>query len=111
MNLPIIGTVQREPYTWTADPYTQTDAWGAPVETATHGWWQPSPDEITVDPGRRADEIVRAVLVPVGMGGGDRDRWTLPDGVFLQVGKPQDANNGPFGMRVPLVVYLKTVEG
>ncbi len=53
MNLPIIGTVHREPYVWTDDPYTQTDAWAGSVETPTHGWRLLTPEEY-----QRAERLV-----------------------------------------------------
>lgn len=89
-----------------------TDSWAPAVPVDSHGWWQPNPDEIATEPGRRSQEIVRSLLIPNDTACADKDRWTLPgDGTYEQVGRPQDYNHGPFGMSVPLIVHLKTVEG
>lgn len=115
MYLPIIGQVQHAVYapTPSTPPHLPTDAWATPVAVDCHGWWPPSPDEVLgVEPGRRAEKIERALLVPQGTACGDRDRWTEPGGVtFEQVSGPQDYSHGPFGMQTPLVVYLKRVKG
>ena len=114
MNLPVIGTVMHAPYQPVpADaPHLPADGWGPPVAVPLHGWWPTAADEqIIGDAGRRALEVERAVIVPASTVCGDRDRWTLTGGVFEQIGGPADYNNGPFGTEVPLVVYLKRVEG
>lgn len=115
MDLPVIAQAQHAAYTPTASapPYLPTDVWATPVAVDTHGWWAPSPDDVLgVEPGRRAEEIERALFVPQGTTCGDKDHWTIPgDGSFEQVSGPQDYSHGPFGMQTPLVVYLKRVEG
>lgn len=115
MDLPIVGQVQHAAYSPTEEtpPYLPSEAWSAPVAVDTHGWWPPTSDQILgVEPGRRAEEIERALLIPQGTDCGDRDRWTLPgDGIFEQVAGPQDYSHGPFGTQVPLIAYLKRVEG
>ena len=115
MNLSAIGTVSHEAYTPGAANALglRPDAWAAPADVDIFGWWPPTAEQILgVEPGRRATEIERAMLVPVGTVCGDRDRWTESGGVaFEQVAGPQDFNHGPFGATVPLIVYLKRVSG
>lgn len=113
MDLPIIGAVIHERYT--PGPVNpdglRTDAWAAPEPVATHGWWQPSPDEPTDSAGRRSVERDLDLMIPVGTVCGDRDRWTVAGDRYIQQGDDQDANHGPFGMAVPLVVHLKKLRG
>lgn len=113
MNLPIIGAVSREPYLPgpVDDLGLRPDGWGAAEPVPTHGWWQPSADELAASAGRRALEADLVLLVPDGTAAGDRDRWTVAGDTYLQQGNPQDHNHGPFGMAVPLVIYLKRTEG
>lgn len=114
MILAVVGQVQHKAFIPdAADPVGMPiDAWADPVPVDSHGWWQPSADEIGIEVARRSQEIIRTLLVPQGTVCGDRDRWTIPgDGDFEQVGGPQDNSHGPFGMDTPLIVYLKTVEG
>lgn len=114
MNLPIIGQAQHAAHI-PGDPggYGAAESWAAAVAVDVHGWWSPSQDEINANaPGRRSQEVAKALMVPLGTACGDRDRWTLPGGETLeQVGEAQDASHGPWGMAPPLVVYLATVEG
>ena len=111
---PIVATVARKPYTpETTGLGTARPAWGSPVDVQSHGWWQPTADEVAnTDPGRRGIQIVRNLMVVRGTDCGDRDRWTLPgDGTYEQAGEPQDYSHGPFGQQTPLLVYLKAMEG
>ncbi len=114
MNLSIAATLPHQRFT----PGPEDDlgqhvpAWGSAEPVGIYGWWPPAPEQILgVEPGRRAQEIQMAVLVPQGTACGDRDRWTLSTGVFEQVAGPQDYSHGPFGTDVPLIVYLKVVTG
>ena len=113
MNLPIVGELQREPYT--PGPVDELglrpDGWGPASTVPTHGWWEPGADELAASAGRRAVESDLVALVPAGTVTGDRDRWTVAGDTYLQQGGPQDNNHGPFGMRVPLAIYLKRTEG
>ncbi len=115
MNLPIIAQVTCEPYTPGSENSIgeRPPGWGTPVTVDSHGWWEPAPEQILgVEPGRRSQEIDLALLVPTATVCADRDRWTIPGaGAFEQVAGPQDYNHGPFGMSVPLIVYLKGVRG
>ena len=114
MNLRTVATVTQQAYTpGTPDSIgLPADAWGAQVPIASYGWWQPAASELDLGPGRRAEDVALSLLVPAGTVCRDRDCWTLPgEGVLEQYGRAQDYNHGPFGMRVPLVVYLKRGEG
>lgn len=115
MNLPVISTVTREPFTPGEKDSMglRADGWGTGAPVDCHGWWPPTAEQILgAEPGRRAAEIERAMLVPQGTVCSDRDRWTETGGVtFEQVAGPQDYNHGTFGMAVPLIVYLKRVDG
>lgn len=111
--LPITATV-----THTRRATGGSDAFGmpttstaAPAEVGVHGWWQPSADTVTVDPGRRADSVRVAVLVPRDIDCGDGDQWTIDGVTYVQVGGPQDYSHGPFGAVTPLLVYLSHVGG
>lgn len=114
MNLPTIATVSRQPFTPGAQDAMglRPEGWGTAAPVSCHGWWPPSPEQILgVEPGRRATEIQIALIVPQGTTCADRDRWTLPVGTFEQVAGAQDYSHGPFGTQVPLIVYLKRVDG
>lgn len=114
MILSVVAQVQLERYEPASeDPIgLPGDGWAAPVDVDSFGWWQPSADEIRPNPGRRSQEIVRTLMVPLGTDCADRDRWTIPgDGTFDQVGEAQDNSHGPFGMQTPLVIYLGKVKG
>lgn len=114
MNLNIVGTLPHQRFTAGAagdDGMPSAPSWGT-ANVNTYGWWPPSPEQILgVEPGRRAQEIQMAALVPQGTVCGDRDKWTVGGVAFEQVAGPQDYSHGPFGMAVPLIVYLKQVEG
>jgi len=77
----------------------------------TFGWYPASSDDVGLDAGRRPVTCDTVLMVPAGTVCGDQDQWVLPDGGYVQQGRPGDYNNGPFGMAVPLLVYLKRVEG
>jgi hypothetical protein len=114
VNLPVIAQVPHEAFTPGApdDLHVPVDDWADPVDVDTHAWWPPSPEQILgQEPQRRALEISLALLVPIGTPCGDKDRWTIAGKQLLQVGGPQDYSHGPWGMQVPAVIYLKTVEG
>lgn len=81
------------------------------VQVPTFGWWQPSADDLNLYPGRRAELLACCLLVPSDVACADRDRWTVAGRTFEQDGSPHDYNHGPWGMAVPLVVYLSRVEG
>ncbi len=115
MNFPITGSLSHQRFTdgpIGLDSMPAWPVWGDPVYVDSYGWWQPSPDQILgVSPGRRANEIHLAVLVPQGTICGDRDKWIVGGVTFEQVAGAQDYSHGPFSASVPLVVYLKNVEG
>lgn len=114
MNLPVVGQVPHEPFLLGTvdDLNVPTESWGSPQNVDTHGWWPPSVDQILgQEPQRRAVEVSLALLVPNGTMCADKDRWTVDGKPMLQVADAQDFNHGPWGMQVPLVIYLKTVEG
>jgi len=114
MNLPVVAQIPHELYALGAvdDMGAAADAWGTSGNVDTNGWWPPSVEQILgQEPQRRAIEISLALLVPNGTVCADKDRWTIAGEPLLQVGEPQDFNHGPWGMEVPLVVYLKRIEG
>ena len=113
MDLRIVAQVALEAYApGPVDPIgLRPDGWAAAASVAVHGWWPPSADAPADSAGRRAIERDLDLIVPVGTICGDRDRWTINGAKYLQQGAAQDFNWGPFGMAVPLVVYLKRVEG
>jgi hypothetical protein len=114
MILPTTAQVQLARYAPSTEDSTgmPVDAWETPVPIDVCGWWQSTADEIGIDSGRRSQEIVRSLLIPRDTACGDKDHWTIPgDDAFEQVGEAQDFNHGPFGMSVPLIVSLKSVEG
>jgi len=114
MNLPVIAQVPDEPFEpgATDGMGAAVDAWGTSGNVGTHGWWPPSVEQILgQEPQRRAIEIALALLIPNGTVCADKDRWTIGAEPLLQVGDPQDFNHGPWGMEVPLIVYLKRSEG
>lgn len=114
ISLPASITVTREAYApdGSDDFGLPVVAWSAPEQVKSHGWWQPTADDIKLYPGRRADVLARILLLPNGAVCADRDRWTLPgDGTYSQDGEAQDYSHGPFGTVTPLVVYLSRTEG
>ncbi len=114
MNLSIVGQIPHEPYMLGAvdDLNVPIESWGTPASVNTYGWWPPSVEQILgQEPQRRAIEISLALMVPIGTVCADKDRWTVGGTPMLQVADAQDYNHGPWGMQVPLIVYLKTVEG
>lgn len=113
-SLPVVAEIPHQRYQpGPLDPVglPQPGTWASATPVNVHGWWQPTADQIGVEVGRRAQEVSRVMLVTQGTTCGDRDLWTLPDGEFEQVGAAQDNSHGPFGMKVPLIVYLKTLKG
>lgn len=114
MILPLSGTVQREAFTAGAtDPLgIPSDGYSAAVDVDVNGWYPPSAETVKANTGRRAIESDLVLIVPNGTVCKDKDRWTIPGfGAYLQQGAADDFNHGPFGMEVPLVVYLKAVKG
>ena len=113
MDLPVVALVGLERYSpGVADPIgLRADGWAVPVGVESFGWWQPSPDDATDTSGRRAVARDVDLLVPAATSCGDRDRWTVDGHTYLQTGEAQDYNHGPFAQAVPLVVYLRRVEG
>lgn len=112
MILPTIGTVRHGAYVAESvgSDNLPTDSWGAYTDVPTHGWHPPNPAEIDGGVGRRSETCELVLMVPV-MVCGDRDRWQVAGDTWEQMGRPGDFNHGPFGMTVPLLVYLKKVEG
>ena len=113
MNLPIVAQIPHELYTPSGEDEIglATDAWTSTAPVDSHGWYPPSADTVGLEPGRRPVDCDMVLMVPLGTVCGDRDRWTLPDGTYAQQGRAEDYSHGPFGMTVPLLVYLKRVEG
>jgi len=114
VSIPTPYTVQREPLTpgATDGHGNPVDAWGAPVDVPVHGWAPPSPDREPAQDNR--DLVLRDLdmYAPAGTTGSPGDRWTLPDGVFEQVGHPEDYTHGPWANPVAGVrISLKRVEG
>lgn len=114
MNLRVVATVTRQAYAIGAPDEINLpiESWGAPAAIVSYGWWQPAADELHLESGRRAEDVALSMLIPAKTVCGDRDRWALPGaGVLEQYGRAQDYSHGPFGMKVPLLVHLKRVEG
>lgn len=114
MNLSVIAALSHQRFTpgsAGADGMPAA-AWATAANINSYGWWPPSPEQILgVEPNRRAQEIKLATIVPQGTVCGDRDKWVVDADTYEQVAGPQDFSHGPFGMDVPLIVYLRIVEG
>lgn len=113
MILTATETVQHARFSVTAtdDMGMPAPAWAAPVSVSVFGWWPSSSDDTADAPGRRRVTRDLDLIVPAGTVCGDRDRWTVAGQVYSQTGGADDFNHGPFGTAVPLVVYLRRVEG
>lgn len=115
MNLPVVAPLSHQRFAAGAagaDGMPSAPTWGTAANVDSYGWWPPSPEQILgVEPNRRATEIKMATIVPQGTVCGDRDKWVIDGDTFEQVAGPQDFSHGPFGMAVPLIVYLRLVEG
>lgn len=111
MNLPVIATVTREPYAQAYDARNAlADMWGAPVLVDAHGWWLPPVTSAPSQNGHRGALVALQMLVPAGTVCGDKDRWTVAGGTYYQVGSPEDYNNGPWSVSVPLILHLSNVK-
>lgn len=99
-----------EPWTPGSDSHgALTPAWGTPVAVEILGWG-PSLMDQPIEDNRRpvlADVTVYARTLATG----PRDRWTLPDGQFLQVGDPEDFGHGPWWAEAGYRVRLRKVTG
>jgi hypothetical protein len=88
-----------------------TQGWDEPEPVAVYGWGPASPDTAPHVQGRDPVTCDVDLLAPIGTVCGHKDRWTLPDGDYDQVGDPQDYSHGPFGFHGGLRIALTRVKG
>ncbi|MCL1838660.1 MAG: hypothetical protein FWG47_05015 [Propionibacteriaceae bacterium] len=86
------------------------DAWAEPTLVQVYAW---APTSMTqnVDGNRRPVVADVDLLVPVGVCGAPRDRWTLLGKVFEQVGDFEDYTTGPWPGSPGGRIRLKRVKG
>ncbi len=113
MNLPITAVILRSAH----EPGSPDglnlpmDDWADPVPVSIHGWYPPSPNDVNLGVGRRAELCTRILILPAGSTCANLDHWTFPDGEFEQMGAAVDYGHGPFSTQTPLLAYLKQVQG
>ena len=96
------------------DLKVKVETWGQPETVQASGWFQDSPDKIDGNlPTRHADTTTIVLMVPSDTLCKDRDKWVVDGDTYLQQGKPQDYNHGPWSASfdVPLLVTLKRSDG
>lgn len=108
----LLYKLEVEPYEPTTDSHNRAvDAWGEPVEVDVYGW---GPAASSQDAAGNREPLTTLVDIyaPASTATSTKDRWTLPDGTYLQDGKPLDYSHGPFGGGVgQAVIRLKQITG
>lgn len=89
-------TLTVEPYIPVTDSHNKAvDAWGPAREVPVYGW-APAATDQPVEGNRQPVVTTVDVYAPAGTTSHTKDRWTLPDGTYLQVGDAKDYTNGPW---------------
>ena len=98
-------------YAPTRDARGLVDAWAAPASVMVLGW---GPTKAEGDQQQERNPATTTIdIYPASAAGGHRAHWTLPDGVYEQVGVTKDYSHGPWwhGPNALLVATVRKVDG